>query len=173
MRNLNNNYQLSIVNYQLTKRKRNRNFFPQFIWLIHFNFVILSPDNPAGLFISYQQATINLYIHLLKQKSMKIKQLLTKTLLVAAGLLAGASAWADVTPFSESYSSTSTTDGWSTSVSGRFNPAILNEEDNYFLSVAQDSRNNNGAVVTGTIINGKAVAGLLSRMLPVRVLSSP
>ena len=82
-----------------------------------------------------------------------------KTLLVAVGLCAGTSAWAAVTPFSESYSSTSTATGWSTSTSGRFTPTILNESDNYFLSVAQTERNNNGATVTGTVISGKAAAG--------------
>lgn len=84
-----------------------------------------------------------------------------KTLLVAVALLLGGvnSLWADVTPFSESYSSSSTTTGWTTGTSGRFTPAILNDDDNYYLSVDQSSRNNNGATVTGTIINGKAAAG--------------
>ena len=90
---------------------------------------------------------------------MKIKQLLTKTLLVAAGLIVGQSAWADVTPYSEAYSSTSTTEGWSTGTSGRFTPVILNDDDNYYLSVTQDQRNNNGAIVTGTVLSGKAAAG--------------
>ncbi|MBR1557733.1 MAG: hypothetical protein IJ647_08250 [Prevotella sp.] len=89
-------------------------------------------------------------------------QFLTKTLLVAAALCVGSmSAWADVTPFSESYSSTSNTNGWTTGTAGRYTPAILNDGDNYFLSVDQSStsRNNNGAIVTGSVISGKAVAG--------------
>jgi len=91
---------------------------------------------------------------------MKIKQLLTKTLLVAAGLCLGANgAWAAVTPFSEPYTSTSTTTGWSTSVGGRYDPVILNESDNYFLSVTQTARHNNGCIVTGNILSGKAAAG--------------
>ena len=90
---------------------------------------------------------------------MKKILLLTKTLFVVALLCVGQNAWGDVTPFSESYSSTSTTTGWSTGTSGRFDPAILNESDNYFLSVVQANRNNNGATVTGTIISGKAAAG--------------
>ena len=80
--------------------------------------------------------------------------------LVAALLGVGTtSAWAEVTPFSESYSSTSVTTGWTTGTSGRFTPAILNDDDNYYLSVDQSSRNNNGATVTGTILSGKAAAG--------------
>ncbi len=91
---------------------------------------------------------------------MKIENLLTKTLLVAAGLCVGASnAWAEVTAFSESYTSTSTIDGWSTSNSGRFDPVILSENENYYLSVTQANRNNNGATVTGTVVSGKAAAG--------------
>ena len=91
---------------------------------------------------------------------MKKFLLLTKTLFVVTLLCIGATnAWGEVTPFSESYSSTSTTTGWSTSTGGRFDPAILNESDNYFLSVVQANRNNNGATVTGNIISGKAAAG--------------
>ena len=70
------------------------------------------------------------------------------------------SAWGTLTPVSISYSSTSTTDGWSTGTGGRFVPAILNNDaDGYFLSVDQGSRNNNGATVTGNVISGKAEAG--------------
>lgn len=77
--------------------------------------------------------------------------------------------WAEVVPFTENYSATSTTEGWTSSVQGdnpRFTPVILNEaellpgvDDNYFLSVNQSQRYNNGCVVTGTILNGKAAAG--------------
>ncbi len=82
-----------------------------------------------------------------------------KSLLFAAGLMVGGNAWANVTPYSESYSSTSTTNGWSTATSGRFTPVILNEDENYYLSVDQDQRNNNGTTVTGTVVEGKAAAG--------------
>lgn len=68
-------------------------------------------------------------------------------------------AWADVIPFSESYSIESTTDGWTTSVSGRFDPVILEEEGNYFMSVSQNLRSNNGCVVTSTILADKVAAG--------------
>ncbi len=90
---------------------------------------------------------------------MKKLLLLTKTLLAVALLCVGQNAWAEVTPFSESYSSTSATTGWSSSTGGRFTPTILNESDNYFLSVTQSERNNNGATVTGNILSGKAKAG--------------
>ncbi len=73
---------------------------------------------------------------------------------------------ADVVPFTESYNAESTTDGWTSSVAGRFTPMIYNEadfqqgaSDNYFLSVNQSERYNNGCVVTGTILSGKAAAG--------------
>ena len=81
-----------------------------------------------------------------------------KTLLVGLCTMGAMSAWAD-TYYSEPYSSSSTTDGWSTGTSGRFTPVILSENDNYFLSVNQDERNNNGAKVTGTVVNGKVTAG--------------
>ena len=92
---------------------------------------------------------------------MKQKLLKTMRLFLAAALLGvgTTSAWAEVTPFTESYSSTSTTDGWSTKTSGRFTPTILNDDDNYYLSVVQNSRNNNGSTVTGTILSGKVAAG--------------
>lgn len=81
-----------------------------------------------------------------------------KTLLVGLCAMGATSAWAD-TYYSESYSSSSTTEGWSTATSGRFTPVILSEDDNYFLSVTQDQRNNNGTTVTGTVVNGKVDAG--------------
>ena len=83
----------------------------------------------------------------------KIFSLLTLLVLVCSG------AWADVTPFSESYSSGSTTDGWTSATGGRFTPAILEESGNYFMSVDQGTRNNNGTTVTGTILSGKVAAG--------------
>ncbi len=78
---------------------------------------------------------------------------------------------AEVVPLTENYSAESTTEGWTSSVQGdnpRFTPIIYNEaellpgrglDNNYFLSVNQSQRNNNGCVVTGTILSGKAAAG--------------
>ena len=77
------------------------------------------------------------------------------TVLMAVG---ATSAWAD-TYVNETYSAESTADGWKTSVDGRFNPVILNDGDDYYLSVNQDQRLNNGATVTGTILAGKVAAG--------------
>jgi len=67
---------------------------------------------------------------------------------------------AEVTPFSESYSSESTTEGWTTSLPGvaRFTPTILSNAENYFLSVKQGERAR-GCVVTGNILAGKAEQG--------------
>ena len=83
----------------------------------------------------------------------KIFSLLALLMFVCSGV------WAAVTPFSESYSSSSTTDGWTSATGGRFTPTILEESGNYFLSVEQGTRNNNGTTVTGTILSGKAAAG--------------
>ena len=73
---------------------------------------------------------------------------------------------AEVVPFTESYNAESTTDGWTSSVAERFTPMIYNEADllseaseNYFLSVNQSERNNNGCIVTGTVLSGKTAAG--------------
>ena len=66
-----------------------------------------------------------------------------KTLLVGLLALGATSAWAE-TYYSESFSAESTVDGWSTTVGGRFDPVILSEGDNYYLSVNQGNRNNNG-----------------------------
>ena len=42
---------------------------------------------------------------------------------------------------------------WTTSVAGRFEPIILNENGNKYLSVNQDTRNNNGAILTSSSFN--------------------
>lgn len=66
--------------------------------------------------------------------------------------------WAD-TYVSEAYSAESTTDGWTSSLDGRFTPVILEEDGNYYLGIDPTSRYNNGAVVTGTVLAGKVAAG--------------
>ena len=94
-------------------------------------------------------------------------------LMLVAVVMGSSGAWADITPFSESYSSTSTATGWSTATSGRFTPTILSEGDNYFLSVDQGSRYNNGTTVTGNILSGKAAAGdNFTLMFDMRLSSS-
>lgn len=62
---------------------------------------------------------------------------------------------ANVIPYTEEFDTDATTEGWTTSVEGRFTPTILTEGNNSFLSVAQDERSNNGCVVTGKILNSK------------------
>ena len=67
-----------------------------------------------------------------------------------------------LSPLSEMYDDQSTATGWATSVAGdnpRFTPVILNDDGNYYLSVDQTTRNNNGCVVTGTILSGLVAAG--------------
>ena len=64
-----------------------------------------------------------------------------------------------LTFFKEEYSSTSTTDGWASATGGRFTPTILSEGDNYFMTVAQGERNNNGTTVTSTVLQDKIAAG--------------
>ena len=54
---------------------------------------------------------------------------------------------------------TQSTNGWSTSVGGRFSPIIMEENGNYYLTVNQSERNNNGCVVTGTITQNAVSAG--------------
>ena len=93
-----------------------------------------------------------------KTKRAALRLLLLLLLMMTVGV---SGAWADDAHYLDKieYSSTSTTDGWSTSVSGRFTPVILSESDNYFLSVTQGERNNNGCVVTGTTLAGQVAAG--------------
>ena len=67
-----------------------------------------------------------------------------------------------LSPLSEMYDDQSTATGWATSVAGdnpRFTPVILNDDGNYYLSVDQSTRYNNGCVVTGTILSGLVAAG--------------
>ena len=61
--------------------------------------------------------------------------------------------------YKENYEIGGNTTGWSTSVGGRFDPAIIEADGNHFLSVNQDTRNNNGCVVTGTVLKDVIEAG--------------
>ena len=86
---------------------------------------------------------------------MRIKQLLTKTLLAAAGLCVGASAWADVTPVSQDYSDA--TADWTSGNTSRY---TVDMNDGGYLTVNYVvSDGNNGTTITGTTVNGKAAAG--------------
>jgi len=62
------------------------------------------------------------------------------------------------TYFSQDYESGATVD-WTTSVNGRFTPTILTEGSNHYLSVDQDTRYNNGCVLTCTSLSSKMEAG--------------
>ena len=64
-----------------------------------------------------------------------------------------------MTPFSESYNSESTAEGWTTSREGYYTPTILSENGDYFLSVKQDERSYNSRTITGTILSGLAAEG--------------
>lgn len=87
---------------------------------------------------------------------MKRKQLLTKVLLAVALLGVGTSAWAQEIYYSQDYESASA--DWTTATSGRFTPVILEEGDNHYLSVNQDTRNNNGTTISCTSLQGKVDA---------------
>ncbi len=86
------------------------------------------------------------------------KTKLLKTLLVAAALCTGANAWAQTTYFSQDYEADGATADWTTATSGRFTPVILEESGNHYLSVDQNTRNNNGATITTTSTQGKVAA---------------
>ncbi len=88
------------------------------------------------------------------------KKLLFRSWLLLALMLVGAgSAWGEVKSLYLTYSASSTVTGWSTANAGRFDPVILEENGNYYVSVNQNNRNNNGTTITGNILNGKAAAG--------------
>lgn len=48
---------------------------------------------------------------------------------------------------------------WTTSTGGRFDPIIMNEGGNYYLSVNQSTRDQNQATLTNTTLNGSVPAG--------------
>ncbi len=84
---------------------------------------------------------------------MKQKQLL-RTLLAAVCLLVGTSAWADVTPVSQDYSSG--TADWTSGNTGRY---TVDMNAGGYLTVNAVGNGNNGATITGSTVNGKAGSG--------------
>lgn len=82
-----------------------------------------------------------------------------KSLLIAAALCLGTSAWAQTTYYSQDYEAPDATADWTTKTSGRYNPVLLTENENTYLSVDQATRNNNGTTLTSTSLVGKVAAG--------------
>lgn len=58
------------------------------------------------------------------------------------------------TYYKADYEEGATTAGWTTSVGGRYDPEVIEEDGNHFLSIKQDSRYNNGASFKGTVLKG-------------------
>lgn len=86
-----------------------------------------------------------------------MKQNLLKTFIAAAAIVLGSTgAMAQETYYSNDYENQTIT--WTTSVSGRYTPVILTENDNNYLSVDADTRNNNGCILTSTETEGKVAA---------------
>jgi len=86
---------------------------------------------------------------------MKTKLLrLTKTLLVAAGLCVGASAWGAVTPVNQDYSGGVA--DWTSGSTGRY---TVDMNAGGYLTVNAVGTGDNGTTITGTTVNGKAAAG--------------
>lgn len=84
---------------------------------------------------------------------MKRKQLLTKTLLIAAMLFVGQNVWGDITPVSKDYS-----DGvadWTSANTERYTVGITDG----ILSVNPVSNGNNGTTITGTTVKDKVPQG--------------
>ena len=60
--------------------------------------------------------------------------------------------------FEESYMFNTAT-GWTTSTSGRYDPIIAEADGDFYMTVNQESRNNNGATLTGSQLKNKVDAG--------------
>ena len=86
---------------------------------------------------------------------MKKLRLLTKSLLVAAGLLAWANvAWATVTPVNQNYSGGVA--DWASDNTGRY---TVDMNAGGYLTVNAVGTGDNGTTINGTTVNGKAAAG--------------
>ncbi|MBR6605573.1 MAG: hypothetical protein IKK92_06870 [Prevotella sp.] len=82
-----------------------------------------------------------------------------KSLLIAAALCLGTSAWAQTTYYSQDYEAADATADWTTGTGGRYTPVLLTENENTYLSVNQGERNNNGTTLTSTSLVDKVAAG--------------
>ena len=79
-----------------------------------------------------------------------------KSLLIAAALCLGTSAWAQTTYYSQDYEAADATADWTTGTGGRFTPVLMTENENTYLSVDQGARNNNGCTLTSSSIGVSA-----------------
>ena len=89
---------------------------------------------------------------------MTFKQLLTKTLLVAAGLCVGESAWGDVTPYSNNYEDATPNVDWVSKLTDRYTVGIEGTTDHY-LHVSSVGTGSSGTTITCSATNGKVTAG--------------
>ena len=85
------------------------------------------------------------------------KTKLFKSLLVAAGLCVGASAWAD-TYFSQNYEADGATADWTSGNTGRYTVELKTADNNTYLQVNAVSNGNNGTDITCNATNGKVSA---------------
>lgn len=94
-----------------------------------------------------------------------MRKITLKSVLMTALLGVSANAMADVTPYAQDYEADGVAVDWTTSVSGRFTPVILEQDGNHYLSVDQadaangDSRWNNGCILSSTSLAGLAAEG--------------
>ena len=77
-----------------------------------------------------------------------------KSLLIAAALCLGTSAWAQTTYYYQDYEAEGATVDWKTSVSGRHTPILASDDDgNTYLCADPTQTYNNGATLTGPDLN--------------------
>lgn len=84
----------------------------------------------------------------------------TKPVLIAGIGIGGALPSAEIYYSEDFEGDKASTDGWTSSVDGRYTPELLSDNGTRYISVNQDSRYNNGAVVTGTVLKDKLPEGI-------------
>lgn len=83
-----------------------------------------------------------------------------RVLLVAVLLGVGASAWAQVTPYSNDYEGDTPNVDWTSAITGRYTVTTETSDGNTYLrSNYQNVTNNNGTSITCDATNGKVTAG--------------
>lgn len=86
-----------------------------------------------------------------------IRRLWTSVVLMILMMVVSGSAFAGV-HFSQNYEAAGAVPDWTTSVSGRFTPIIVEEDGNHYLTVDQDQRANNGCILSSSSLIGKVPA---------------